>query len=240
MSNELTVTGQWSDSQKTIMKKTICNGLTDDEMAVFGHLCKHYNLDPFSKQIYAMKTGGKLATITGIDGLRLIAERTKCYAPGRDTEFLYQDNQLIGAKVYVKKRTEDGTWHEVSATAFMKEYAKQTSIWKSLAHVMIEKCAESRVLRRCFPAQMSGLYTAEEMPERDVEITTVPSISFEETEMLEKRLEKFPEYKEQLLRRCTSLFGSPSFERLTREMFNNVIKKLEEMEHENEINQSVA
>lgn len=559
MSNELTVTGQWSDNQKAIMKKTICNGLTDDEMAVFGHLCKHYNLDPFSKQIYAMKTGGKLATITGIDGLRLIAERTKCYAPGRDTEFLYQDNQLIGAKVYVKKRTEDGTWHEVSATAFIKEYAKQTSIWKSLAHVMIEKCfddkteiltefgfqplhsvtgkimqvtesglepidvkpwsspytgkmveydsqylnfsvtpnhdmvtsvgrceasvllafcksrnhceiphisnnfkedcdvsdsaivtaaaflcdgsacssksfrikvsrkkkidklfslnthrdtkvigkrngiekensrnirtqsdyvsfvydfdsvsglcdnkkdvdfskftqfssrqaklfvdsmlffdghssntamrfynsrshliglielcsllagysvsnrserssdlstkpnfsitisnrksspvfklsaghkirqvyesdysghvwcvtvpsstivvrrngysmvcgncAESRALRRCFPAQMSGLYTAEEMPERDAEIITVPSISFEEGEMLEKRLDKFPEYKSQLLNRCESLFGSPSFERLTREMFNNVVKKLEEMELVNENNQSVA
>jgi hypothetical protein len=105
---------------------------------------------------------------TGIDGFRLIAERTGKYSPGKDTEFLYcAKGSLLGAKVYVKKMTPDGTWHDISATALIREYSTGQGLWGKMPHVMIEKCAEARALRRAFPADLSGLYAAEEMEQAD-------------------------------------------------------------------------
>lgn len=165
------------DKEKTeLIKRTICKGSTDDELQLFVHACNKSGLDPFMRQIFAVKrwdssAGRSIMTIqTGIDGYRLIADRTGKYTPGRDTEFGYdKDGNLKWAKSYIKKMTLDGQWHEVSGIAFWEEYVqrtkdgKPTSFWKSKAHIMLSKCAEALVLRKTFPAELSGLYTQEEM-----------------------------------------------------------------------------
>lgn len=170
----------FTPEQILTLSKTIAPGLTDDEMSVFLHVCDRSQLDPFVRQIYAIKRGDKLTVQTAIDGLRLIADRTGKYSPGRDTEFLYDDkHMLIGAKVFVKKLTPDRTWHEVSATALLAEFSTGRNLWATKPHVMIEKVAESRCLRRCFPDDISGLYSDEEMDRADadlIEITPEPVI----------------------------------------------------------------
>jgi len=159
---------QWTQAQYEIVKRTIAPDLNEDELMIFSHICHRVRLDPFARQIYAIKRGGKMCIQTGIDGFRLVAERTGKYAPGNDTEFLYDDkNRLVGAKVYVKKLTPDGTWHNISATAFLSEYNPNQGLWRKMPHVMIEKCAEARALRRAFPADLSGLYSEDEMDQAD-------------------------------------------------------------------------
>lgn len=175
----------FNQQQIEILKNSICKGATNEEFEVFLMACQKTQLDPFMRQIYAVKRwDGRLKretmTIqTGIDGYRLIAERTERYAPGPKPTFEYDNHgNLISATAYVKKMTKDGTWHIVEAEAFLDEYCqtsidkntgekKATGMWNSMQRNQLAKCAESLALRKAFPAEMSGVYTKEEMKQAD-------------------------------------------------------------------------
>lgn len=172
------------ESKKDLLKRTICNGATDDEFQLFVHACKRTGLDPFMKQVYAVKRWDNnlkretMTIQTGIDGYRLIAERTGRYAPGKEPSYTYDSNgTLESATAYVKKMTKDGTWHEVAATAFFDEYcqrnkdSKPIAMWQKMARNQLAKCAESLALRKAFPAEMSGLYTTDEMEQAESEFS---------------------------------------------------------------------
>jgi phage recombination protein Bet len=157
-----------------LLKRTICRGASNDELELFVHACKRTGLDPFMKQVYALKRwqdGKEVMTIqTGIDGYRLIAERTGKYMPGREPTFEYDgDNRLIKATAYVQKLDVLGAWHEIAASAFFEEYCGYkkdgsiTQMWRTKPHILLSKCAEALALRRAFPAELSGVYTSEEM-----------------------------------------------------------------------------
>lgn len=159
-----------------LLKSTICKGSTDDEFELFLHACTRTGLDPFMRQIYAVKRWdsslgrNSMSIQVGIDGYRLIAERTGKYSPGKESTFAYDENRnIISSTSFVKKQTHDGTWHEVSATAFFSEYCQKTKdgrptkFWMQMSHTMLSKCAEALALRKAFPGDLSGIYTKEEM-----------------------------------------------------------------------------
>lgn len=181
-----TATG-YESSKVALIKDTIARGASDDELMLFLHLAQRSGLDPFSRQIYLIErqsnVNGSWVTTrqpqTGIDGLRLIADRTDRYAPGREPSFSYDaDGRLETATSYVKKWVR-GEWHEVAATAHHREYAQlkkdgtATKMWADKPHIMLAKCAEALALRRAFPAEMSGLYTSDEIPAGDA-LTALP------------------------------------------------------------------
>lgn len=202
------ISDAYTEDDIRVIAATVAPDLSAEEMTMFLHNCTRSGLDPLGRQIYAIKRGGKLSIQTGIDGFRLIAERTGRYAPGRDTEFIYDDNKrLMGAKVYVKKMTADGTWHEVSATAFMQEYNAGNHMWRKLPHQMISKVAESIALRRCFPAELSGLYTSEEMDQAakthgdSIDNASINSVDYEKLMVF---LDEHPEYVERLKKLCAT------------------------------------
>lgn len=180
----------FDENKIKLLKNTICKGATDDEFQLFLHACERARLDPFMKQIHAIfrnvknKETGKwerMMTIqTSVDGFRLIAERTGNYSPGREPTYLYDEKGILqAATAYVKKRTSDGMWHEVAATAFFEEYAQKdkdgqpTHFWSKMKHNQLAKCAESLALRKAFPADLSGIYTNEEMEQADLTVIEV-------------------------------------------------------------------
>jgi hypothetical protein len=86
----------WTPEQTQLISTTIAPGCSNDELRLFAYACQRTGLDPFSKQIYAIKRGGKMTIQAGIDGLRSIAERT---------------GQLDGSETHWCG--EDGVWTDV-------------------------------------------------------------------------------------------------------------------------------
>ena len=188
------IASSFTTDQRQVIKDVFCKGLTYDEIKVFEFTCERTGLCPFSKQIHPVKRndkklGREVMTIqTSIDGFRLIADRTGRYCPGREPTFQYDKNgSVLSATAYIKKQTKDGTWHEVSATAFFSEYAqgfkdfntglkKLTPFWLDMPHNQLAKCAESLCIRKAFPADLSGIYSHDEMAQSEViDVVTQPS-----------------------------------------------------------------
>jgi phage recombination protein Bet len=156
-----------------LIKDQIAKGATDDELALFLYTAQRTGLDPLARQIYCImrkdKGVDKMTIQTGIDGYRLLADRTGNYAPGRASTYEYdQEGRLYSATAYVMKFAR-GTWHEVGAVAIWSEYVatykdgNPMGLWGSKPHIMLAKCAEALALRRAFPAELSGVYTDTEM-----------------------------------------------------------------------------
>lgn len=173
---EIAASSHFTPEQISTIKSMYCKGATDDEFKVYLYTCERTGLCPFSKQIYAIKRGNAMTIQTSIDGYRLVAERTGRYCPGQKPTFEYDKNgKLLSATSYVKKLTKDGTWHIVEAEAAYNEYAqsfngKASGLWEKMPRTMLAKCAEALAIRKCFPAELSGIYTREEMDQADVEV----------------------------------------------------------------------
>lgn len=172
-----------SQEERDLLRRTRCKELNDDEFAEFMHAVDRHKLDPFSNQIHAVLRKFKrdgvwvraLTVQTGIDGYRLIADRTGKYAGNDDAVCDYAENdKLDTACVVVHKMTGEQRC-PYSATARWSEYypgGKQGYMWEKMPHVMLSKCAEALALRKAFPAELSGLYTDAEMHQAD---TPVPN-----------------------------------------------------------------
>lgn len=158
-----------------LMARTICAGASRDEFALFLHACKRTGLDPFMRQIHAVfrndKNRGRVMNIqTGIDGYRLIADRTDRYAGNDDPVFA---GEAKAGQVKVPDRATVTVYKIVggircpfTATARWAEYYPGDAMgfmWRKMPHVMLGKVSEALALRKAFPAELSGLYTREEM-----------------------------------------------------------------------------
>lgn len=203
MSNQVTVlpghslvADQWPQEKIDLLKRTICKGATNDELEMFLSICKRTQLDPFARQIYAIKRWDNslgrevMQTQTSIDGQRLVAERTGkylgqegplwCGEDGVWKEIWVSSKPPVAAKVIVyKKGSEKGFpavahWHEY---AQFKKDKTLTKMWSERGAGQLGKCAESLALRKGFPQELSGLYTKEEFPppedHKEVEISSV-------------------------------------------------------------------
>ncbi len=145
--------------QNTI-KNTIAKNLSNEEFEIFIQYCKGTKLNPFKREIWAIKAGA-LQIMTGINGFFTIANAHPMF-DGIETDFLFDDKKNVVAaicRVYRKDRKYPST-----STAFMNEYQKTTPIWKEKPRHMLLKVAKSIALREAFPQELNGLYSEEEMP----------------------------------------------------------------------------
>ncbi len=188
---------EFTTEQVELIKRTICVGTTNDELALFLQQCRRTGLDPFARQIHGVKRKSKdddgkwtekLSIQIGIDGFRLIAQRTGEYAgqvgplwcgpDGKWVDVWLMKEAPAAAKVGVLRR---GFSEPVWAVARYASYCQTRGIWKdgrkvgeepnrmwlAMPDVMLAKCAESLALRKAFPAELSGLYSTEEMSQAD-------------------------------------------------------------------------
>ena len=161
----------FSRQQVDLLKRTIAKDATDDELALFMAQAQRMGLDPFVKQIYLVKRGDKATIQVGIDGYRLVADRTGKYAGNDDPEFEYVTGSERPhlARVTVWKIVQ-GQRCAFTATARWSEYVpseKQDHMWRKMPHVMLAKVAEALALRKAFPAELSDTYVDAEMDQAD-------------------------------------------------------------------------
>jgi phage recombination protein Bet len=169
----------WTPEQTQLIATTIAPGCSSDELRLFAYACQRTGLDPFSKQIYAIKRGGKMTIQAGIDGLRAIAERTG-ELDGSHTEWCGDDGQWsdvwISAKPPAAAKTtiwRKGSSHPFTGVARFADYNAGQGLWSKMPAAMIAKCSEALALRKAFPANLSGVYSTDEMEQVEVQPVTV-------------------------------------------------------------------
>lgn len=181
----------WSAQQLAALRQIGVENAPNPDLAVFLNFAQRTGLDPFARQIYMIgrnSQGGKKWTIqASIDGLRIVAERSGDYAGQVGPEFCGSDgvwrDVWIGTEPPVACRVgvlRQGFQAPLYAVAYWDEYVqmsqgKPTSMWASKPKLMLAKCAEALALRKAFPNDLAGLYTADEMGHPETRAAAAPA-----------------------------------------------------------------
>ncbi len=184
----------WTPAQRAALEQLGVKGASEGDQAVFFHQCQRTGLDPFARQIYMIgreqseNINGRWEKVvkqtiqTGIDGFRLIARRASdaarepfgyadtlwCGRDGRWVDVWLEAEPPAAAKVTVYRAGQP-----FPAIALYSEYVglkrdgTPTRMWAEKGALMLAKCAEALALRKAFPQDLSGLYTADEMARAD-------------------------------------------------------------------------
>jgi hypothetical protein len=137
-------------SDSSLLRRTITAQLSDDEHALFLAACERSGLDPFARQIYAMRRGARLVIEATIDGLRISAERTGkysgqlgpewCGTDGMWRDIWTGDKPPTAARVGIKRSDfSEPLWGK----ALYPEYVQDTEFWRDMPTLMVAKVAEA-------------------------------------------------------------------------------------------------
>ncbi|GEM_PF-576676 len=130
----------FSAAQIALIKNTVAKDTNYDEFNLFVSVARNTGLDPLRKQIMAVVYSKgdaekrRMSIVTGIDGLRAIAARSKRYRPDEnEPEFTY-DNDLKGptnplglvkavVRIFIADANREGGWRPVAGVAYWDEFA---------------------------------------------------------------------------------------------------------------------
>ena len=158
------------------IKEFICPSATDQEAMMFLRLCQARNLNPFTREAYLVKYGGRAAIIVGKEAFTRKAElnpQFDGFSAGiivknengklEDLQGTFYDEstqKLVGGWAEVRRKDRNISF--VSRVS-MKEFEKDQPMWRSMPATMIRKIALVSALREAFPSDLSGCYTSDEL-----------------------------------------------------------------------------
>lgn len=189
MSSQLTIREdqkEFTPEQMTALESLGVQQAMPAEVAMFFDQCQRTGLSPWARQIYMIGRWdsrlrrNKYQVQVSIDGLRLVAERTKEYQGQTAPEWCGPDGQWrdvwlenqppAAARVGVwRENFREPTYGVARLAGYMpkKRDGAPSGLWASMPDVMIAKVAEALALRKAFPMELSGLYTGDEMQQAD-------------------------------------------------------------------------
>jgi phage recombination protein Bet len=204
----------WTRERIDLLKLNICKGATDGELKHCIDLSTRLQLDPFARQIFFIKrwdatTKKEVWTpLVSIDGLRLIAQRSRKYA-GQVGPFYSKGEHKTNPQTNIEQMIWYDAWPFKEPPMFAKvgvihsdftkpqwETAKYdsyvqktkegvaTSMWLKMPEILLAKCAESLALRKAFPNELSGVYTIDEMGQSTNVIQAKPVSRMERIEKM--------------------------------------------------------
>ena len=166
------------DTQLAEIKKIFAPTLSPTEFQAFVGIGKSTGLNPFLKEIWAVKYGNGAASIfIGRDGYRKMAQANPDYdwhfvdsIYSKDSfkvvngqpehEYKLSDRgALVGAyALCMRKKSSRPNYLRVD----LKEYTTGKSLWGTKPETMIKKVAEAQVLRMTFQDLFTGTYDESE------------------------------------------------------------------------------
>lgn len=193
----------WQESGKLAeVKKVFGKDLTDSEFGILVQIGQATKLNPFLKEIWAVKYGTNPAQIfIGRDGYRKTAQENPDYdyhlvdAVYENDEFSIENGEvkhkysirdrgaLVGAYCIVKRNSSTKTMFNF---VDLTEYSTKKSLWITKPATMIKKVAEAQGLRMAFQSLFAGTYDETEAWEDDkkrVQETAIASPSYEDLAM---------------------------------------------------------
>ncbi|WP_158264845.1 RecT family recombinase [Blastopirellula marina] len=178
-----------NDEQKKVLKETVAKDASDTELAYFLNVSLAHNLNPFNKEVWFIKYGGKVTIQTGRDGFLQIAKRDPTFDRITSAEVRAKDHfvfdpvsgdiehrinaandrgDIIGAYAIITRK--DGV--KIAKYVTWSEYNGTSEIWKKNKSAMICKCAES-ILCKQF-ANVTGIQSSEAMPTEGMAVDNSP------------------------------------------------------------------
>jgi len=162
------IPAQYNSQQIQLIRDMCAKDCTENEFLLLMQMARTYQLDPFAKQIWAVKYPNAPAAIfCGRDGFIAIAHRNGNFDGMESGTRTDENGELIGwCKVYRKDMS-----HPFVVEVPFSEYVQRnkqgevTKFWREKPKTMITKVAESHALRRAFG--ISGLYSPEEIDTGD-------------------------------------------------------------------------
>lgn len=161
-----------------VLKDSMFKGFSESEIKFSLAVANELNLSPLLRQVHFVKRYDsklKRDTVTpqtGIDGFRLIADRTEKYAGSDEPIFEYDISKKPTKASVTVWKIVNGVRCPFTASARWDEFYPGDTMgfmWKSKPHVMLGKCAESQALRKAFPAELSSIYAEEELHQSDAD-----------------------------------------------------------------------
>lgn len=183
------MTRKFTPDEVGLIHRTMMEGASHDDVALFVATCERTGLDPFARQIMpssrrSQRNGQWVVTWTylvTIDGLRKIAVDSGDYEGqegpywcGKDGAWreIWVEGLPFASKVVVHRK---GFRTGLAGIAKYDSYVQKTregkpnQVWSNLGDHMLAKCAEALALRKAFPNEMAGLYTTDEMAQAGYE-----------------------------------------------------------------------